>query len=51
MTSHTGKQVITIHILPNISKSKGNHVISHLIACKVKKYFSSKIMQKMWQGD
>ena len=24
MTSHPGKQTITIHILPNISRSKGN---------------------------
>ena len=24
MTSQTGQQIITIHILPNISKSKGN---------------------------
>ena len=24
MTSQTGKQIIAIHILPNISKSKGN---------------------------
>ena len=25
MTSKTGKQIITIHKLPNISNSKGNH--------------------------
>ena len=33
MTSHTGKQVIIIHILPNISRSKGNQAIkfSHLV--------------------
>ena len=38
MTSHTGKQVIIIHILPNISRSKGNQAIkfSHLIAYKVR---------------
>ena len=27
ITSQTGKQVITIHILPNISRSKGNQAI------------------------
>ena len=27
MTSQTGKQIITIHILPNISRSKGNQTM------------------------
>ena len=27
MTSQTGQQIITIHILPNISRSKGNQGI------------------------
>ena len=27
MTSKSGKQVITIHILPNISRSKGNQAM------------------------
>ena len=27
MTSHPGKQAITIHILPNISRSKGNQTM------------------------
>ena len=27
MTSETGQQIITIHILPNISKSKGNQTM------------------------
>ena len=27
MTSHTGQETITIHILPNISRSKDNHAI------------------------
>ena len=27
MTSHTGQQIITIHILPNISRSKGNETM------------------------
>ena len=44
MTSHTGKQVIIIHILPNISRSKGNQAIkfSHLIAYKVRNIFLQK---------
>ena len=47
MTSHTGTQVIVIHILPNISRRKGNHTIkfSHLITYKVKNIF----LQKLWQ--
>ena len=27
MTSQTGQQIITIHILPNISRSKNNKVM------------------------
>ena len=27
MTSQTGKQIMTIHILLNISRSKGNHTM------------------------
>ena len=27
MTSQTGEQIITVHILPNISKIKGNQVM------------------------
>ena len=48
MTSHTGKQVIVIHILPNISRSKGNQAIkfSHLIAYKVKNIFFQKLCRK-----
>ena len=41
MTSHTGKQVIIIHILPIISRSKGTQAIKfgHLIAYKVRNNF------------
>ena len=28
MTSQTGKQIITVHILPNISRSKGNEAMN-----------------------
>ena len=27
MTSHPGKQTITMHILPNVSRSKGNQTM------------------------
>ena len=49
MTSYPGQQTIAIHILPNISRSKGNRVIKfgQLIEYNQEKYFSSKIMQKM----
>ena len=48
MTSHTGKQVIIIHILPNISRSKGNQAIkfSHLIAYKARNIFLQKSCMK-----
>ena len=54
MTSQTGLQTITIHVLPNISQSKGNRTIKcgQLIEySQIKIKFSSKIMQKMRQGD
>ena len=41
MTSKTGKQIIKMHILPNISRSK-------IILRKI--FFFSKFMQKMRQG-
>ena len=44
MTSQTGKQIITIHILPNISRSKGNQTMKfgHLIAHNMRKIFLKK---------
>ena len=41
MTSQTGQQIITIHILPNISTSKGNQGIKcgQLIKYKVRYIF------------
>ena len=53
MTSHTGTQIITINILPDISKGKGNQTINFdlLIKYNVKSIFLQKIMQKMRQGD
>ena len=48
MTSHTGKQVIIIHTLPNISTSKGNQAIkfSHLIANKMRNISLQKSYRK-----
>ena len=51
MTSQLGLQTITIHILPNISKSKGIQAMKFGQLIEEEKYFSSKIMQKMWQRD
>ena len=53
MASQPGLQTIAIHILFNISRSKGNQTITfvHLIEYKKEKCFSSKIMQKISQGD
>ena len=52
MTSHTGQQIITIHILPNISGSKSNQAMKCGMSKKrSQKVFFSKIIQKMRQGD
>ena len=44
MTSQTGQQIITIHILPNISRSKGNQTtrFGQLIEYKVRNIFLEK---------
>ena len=47
MTSQSGQQIITIHILPNISRSKGNQLIEYT----KRTVFYSKTMQKMRYGD
>ena len=41
MTAQPGKQTITIHILPNISKSKGNETMKfdRLIGYNMRKIF------------
>ena len=52
LTSQPGQQTITIHIFSNISRSKGNQTLKFGQAIEYNnKYFSSKIMQKMRQGD
>ena len=44
MTSQTGQQTITLHVLPNISRSKGNHTIKfgQLIECSMSNIFPEK---------
>ena len=53
MTSKPGKSTFKIHILPNISRRKGNQIIKlgQLIEYNAGDFFSSKTMQKMRQGD
>ena len=52
MTSHTGQQIITIHILPNISGSKSNQAMKcGMLKKRSQKVFFSKIIPKMRQGD
>ena len=48
MTSQTGTQIITVHILRNTSKSKGNQTIKfgQLIEYKVRKNFLQKLSIK-----
>ena len=52
MTSYIGKQIIAIHILPRISRSKISQAMKFglLKEYKKRKNFVSKIMQKMrWE--
>ena len=48
MTSQTRKQIITIHILPNISRKKGNQAIKfgQLIECVVRNTFLENYVEK-----
>ena len=45
MTSQSGKQTITMHILPNISQSKGNQSMKfgQLIEYKKRYFFLQKL--------
>ena len=49
MTSQTAKQIITIHLLPNISRNKNNHTMqfSQLTAYKITT-FGKSYTQKTW---
>ena len=53
MTSQPGLETIAIPILPNISQRKGNQKNENWSINRIQKqkYLSSKIMQKMRQGD
>ena len=48
MTSQPGLQTIAIHILPNISQSKGNQTMKfgQLIECKKTNIFLQKLCRK-----
>ena len=48
MASQTGTQTITINLLPDISKSKGNHtmIFCQLIELKVRNAFLQKLCRK-----
>ena len=51
MTSQTGKQTIGIHILPSISRTKGNQrmKLRHLIDQIIKNIFLEKYTQNMME--
>ena len=51
MTTQPCLQIIAINILPNISQSKGNQAMKCVVLIEYNKYFSSKIMQIISQGD
>ena len=51
MTSQTGKQTITKHILSNISRSKSNQKILSDNRIEHEKHFFEKITHKMWTPD
>ena len=48
MTSQPGKQTITTHILPNISRSRGNGTMKfgQLIECNMRNIFLEKLYAK-----
>ena len=48
MTSQRGEQTIVIHILPNISRSKGNQTMKfgQLIECNMRNIFLEKSYTK-----
>ena len=48
MMPQTGKQRMTIHMLPNISRSKGNQIMrfGQLIKCNMRNIFLEKLSTK-----
>ena len=53
MTSQRGTQTVAIHILPNISRSKGNQTNKYgqLIEYSMRNTFIEKIVHKMWRRN
>ena len=53
MGSQPGLQTIPVHILPNISQSKGNQTMKfgQLIEQNKRNIFLQKVMRKMRQGN
>ena len=53
MTSQPGLQTIAIHVLPNISKSKGNQTMKRgqLIEYKKRNIFLQKLCGKWGKSD
>ena len=51
MTLQPGQQTITIHILPNISRSKDNQVMKLRQVIEDNKKTFLNMMQKMSQGN
>ena len=47
----TDMETIAIHILPNISRGKGNQTMKFVQLIECNKYFSWKIIHKMWFGS
>ena len=50
MTSQFGKQAVIIHILPNVSRSKGNQIMKfgQFIECKIRNIFLEKSLTKCY---
>ena len=49
MTSQAGQQIMTVQVLPNISRSKGNQVIKfgHLKKYSMRSIFLEKLSRKL----
>ena len=52
MTSQAGKQAIAIHVLPNVSRSKGNQTMKfgQLIECNLRNICLEK-SHTTWDGE
>ena len=50
MTSQTGKQITIIHMLPNISRSKGNQKNDQLMEYNMRNSFLQKSWKKWGRG-